>query len=519
MRVAKQASAQEGAIAIIVAAAMVALLLLVALAVDLGGLYSHDRELQTAADAGALAGAQELILAQDDSGLDPATVAVDYVNANVDASKVEGANLAAWAPDVGANYVQVDLREDHVAFSFARAAGRTEGSVVAHARAEIKYVTGLDELFPVALLTMNPDHFRFVIRDGGGNQVGYFDLRDGDEDGVYDVGGTNFHPPGAGLFSIDLEACNKDDEVGLVLPGIGLFRAADPSDAKEKVYRVGLSLSAGGTLTVRVETSAAVTDATLAAHLGSAFTLTQQSAGVYVGSVAAPSAGKAKDGYATFDLTVNKLDKGSLARFVAFNPDVPIRSVVLTPSPSAYSCLVGESSYMTAVIRTRNFAFGEEFVLKLGNQAGSGLYSGNWRLADIWSNVNTADEIGEVNPPDSWTLNVPLYIDGPLVPETGAKVGQVIDGLDTRTGYNSAPADDPCRVVVVPIVDWDIDLAGTSRNYTIRRFAAFRITDYSSNGNNKGDCVGEFIHWAIPGTSWSDDPPGPIYVQTAVLTQ
>ncbi len=123
---------------------------------------------------------------------------------------------------------------------------------------------------------------------------------------------------------------------------------------------MGLSLSSGGTLTVRVETSAAGTDATLAARLGSAFTLSQQSAGVYVGYVAAPSADKAKDGYATFDLTINKLDKGGLARFVAFNPDVPIRSVALTPSTSAYSCLVGESSYMTAVIRTRNFAFGEE---------------------------------------------------------------------------------------------------------------------------------------------------------------
>lgn len=498
---------------------MVALLLLVALAVDLGGLYSHDRELQTAADAGALAGAQELILAQNDSSLDPAAMAVDYVNANVDSSKVEGANLVAWAPDVGADYVQVDLREDHVAFSFARVAGHTEGSVVAHARAEIKYVTGLDELFPVALLTMNPDHFRFVIRDGGGGQVSYFDLRDDNEDGVYDAGGTTFYPPGAGLYSIDLEARNKNEEVGLVLPGIGLFRAADASDAKEKVYRVGLSVSSGGTIAVRVETSPTVTDATLAAHLGSAFTLTRQSAGVYTGYVAAPSAGKAKDGYATFDLTVNKLDKDSLARYVAFNPDVPIRSLVLTPSTSAYSCLVGESSSMTAVITTRNFAIGQEFVLKLGNQAGSGLYSGNWRLADIWTNVNTADEIGEVNPPDSWELTVPLHIDGPLVPETGAKVGQVIDGLDTRTGNNSADPDDPCRVVIVPIVDWNIDLHGTSENYIIRRFAAFRITDYSNKGSNKGDCSGEFIYWAVPGTSWSDDPPGPIYVQTAVLTE
>ncbi len=38
----RQCKSQEGAIAIVVAVAMVALLLLVALVADLGGLYSHD---------------------------------------------------------------------------------------------------------------------------------------------------------------------------------------------------------------------------------------------------------------------------------------------------------------------------------------------------------------------------------------------------------------------------------------------------------------------------------------------
>ncbi len=47
---------------VFVALAMVALLSIVALVIDLGGLYSHKRDLQTAADAAALAGAQELVI-------------------------------------------------------------------------------------------------------------------------------------------------------------------------------------------------------------------------------------------------------------------------------------------------------------------------------------------------------------------------------------------------------------------------------------------------------------------------
>ena len=52
---------ERGAIAVIVAIFMVALLVLAALVLDLGTGYDHDRELQSAADAAALAGAQQLI--------------------------------------------------------------------------------------------------------------------------------------------------------------------------------------------------------------------------------------------------------------------------------------------------------------------------------------------------------------------------------------------------------------------------------------------------------------------------
>lgn len=521
---------ESGAVVIIVAVAMVALLLLVALSVDLGGLYKHDRDLQTAADAGALAGAQEIIYEADgpsanpaaDPVLDPAGVATKYVKGNADASQVKVANLVPWAPAVDSTSVTVDLQENHVLFSFARVAGHDEGSVRAHARAEVKYLTGVNQLFPVALLIMNPDHFRFIIKNGN-TQVAAFDLRDPDQNGVYDAGSATFTPPAPGLYTVTLQAMTSTDEVGLELPDVGYWRASDGNDPDESVVKAGMS-QAGNTVTVWVQTKGIIKQ--ISAKLGnSSVELADRGGGLYAGMVQAPVTDKAKDGYDTYDLSVTvKPEKGNgdtytVARYVGFNPDVPLINLMMTPAQwGGYSGVVGQSTTVSAVIKTRTYTFGDSFVMKLGNQAGSGLYSGNWRLADIYANVITQDEVGEINPPDSWRLNNPLVIGGPLQPEPGAKVGPVIKGLDDRTDNNKAPQDDPRRVVIVPLVDWNTNIHGSSTDYIIRAFAAFRITNYHDKGQDKGDCEGVFLHWAIPGT-WQDHPPGPLYVQTAVLTQ
>jgi hypothetical protein len=166
----------------------------------------------------------------------------------------------------------------------------------------------------------------------------------------------------------------------------------------------------------------------------------------------------------------------------------------------------------------------DEYVMRLGSHTGAGLYSGNWRLADIFANVTTADEISEVDPGvlSEWELNTPLYIDGPLWPETGNKIGQTIKhGLDARKDnwLDLYPGDpDGWRYVIVPFVDYNPDLHGTSEKYVIRMFAAFRIDSYVSHGDDKGEITGQFIRRVAPG-EWSDHPSGPLYVETAVLTE
>jgi Flp pilus assembly protein TadG len=521
---------QEGVVAVIVALFMVVILVLAALVIDLGALYDHDRELQAAADAAALAGAQELIYSK--GSLTAASAkAVEYVSLNADVSSVEEANLAPWSPVVDLGSVTVDLRENRVKFSFAPIIGQTEGSVTAHAKAELKYLVSVNSVAPVALLLMNPERFRFVFKSTNGTRVGSFDIVDSDGDGTFgesgEGGGTLPAGLAAGLYEVTLQAIGTVDgqeQVGLELPDIGLFRVSNPSDPKETLYRVGMSRS-GGTIYVQAVVAPTVQGNTLQAELGKNrdFTLYRQGATqTFAGSISAPTGTDNNTGYGTHDLEI-KVDKKwiTCGRYVAFNDDVPLKYLMMEPSFYAgYSRQYGESDFQRAEIVTEipHTGDGKTYVMKLGNQAGSGLYSGNWRLADIYAGHNTREEIAvfDTTVLDTWKLNYPLVIGGPLKPEPGASTGQVIQGMNDRIA--NSPDDEAWRYVLVPFVDYAPDLAGSSRNYTIRAFAAFYIFDFKDKGNDKGEITGQFIRWLASG-EWSDTPSGPLYVETAVLTE
>lgn len=525
--------------AVIVALFLVALLVLVALVVDLGGLYDHDRELQAAADAAALAGAQELILTNGNQGA-AADQAREYVSENTaptsSISSVVEANLDPWSPAVDARSVTIDLRETGVPFSFARVIGRESGAVTAHARAEVKYLTGVDTLFPVALMMMKPEKFRFVFRDGS-TVVGSFEIIDEDGDGWYGEGGAEggatLPAVGRGRYEVDLLAIGEDAEgnevVGLELEDIGYWWVSDPANPAERLYEVGMSRS-GGTVTVRAEVNPAGVPPgqNLEASLGgNDFTLVRQGEGVYQGTVSAPTGTDNNTGYGVHALSVRfpkhgtfKKETITCARYVAFHSDVPLKYLMMEPSFSAgYSRRLGQSrAFQWAEIEVDNPEMWDYYTMKLGAHEGSGLYSGNWRAADIYKNHNLRDELGTVDPAilDSWTLVTLLYIGGPLWPQTGVAGGQVEQGLeDRRSNWQALYPDDPegWRTVLVPFVNYDPNLAGGSQHYVIQMFAAFSISEW-----DKGEITGQFIRWVAPG-EWSDEPSGPLYVETAVLTE
>jgi hypothetical protein len=538
---------EEGAVVILVAVLMVALLTFVALVVDLGGL-------QSAADGAALAGAQELIYSSG-SLLDSEIIGQEYALDNIAANNFLG-TLAPWNGSYSSSTssvvadsagVTVDLLETDVPYFFAPVIGQLTGSVRAHARAEVKYISGVGSGFPVTIMYMDPENFRFVFSRGK-SELGSFDLTDPDDDGVFDTGNGAFTPSAGVPYDVTLQALDLNGDVALELENIGLWWIGDPSSASSKLYRVGMSRE-GGQLRVEAVVAPTVTADpsldTLQATLGKDnFTLSDpENDGTYVGWVNPPGYGGGNDGYDLYDLEIDKLTgKTAVARYIAFAADVPIEDVMMTPGfYDGYSSQDGVTSYPGARIEVDLLAFGDYMTMKLGNDKTGGLYTGNWRLVDLYAGENAMSEIGTVPIPDDWELNHELVVGGPLDPQTGAAVGHITQGLSDRFSghdpvftqaeltsggltleemrdrwagsvYGSA-YNDP-YFVIIPITYYSTDLTGTSEHYTISGFAAFYITDWSK----KGDVGGVFIHWVTTG-EWQDEPPGPIYVKTVVMVE
>src|SRR5688572_12201323 len=97
----KDPEGERGAVAVMFALLLVGLVGFIALAIDLGAVYSKRQELQNAADSAALAAAQECATTGDCSGA--SAVATDYAERNTYDP------LTTVVAKPAANHVQVDV--------------------------------------------------------------------------------------------------------------------------------------------------------------------------------------------------------------------------------------------------------------------------------------------------------------------------------------------------------------------------------------------------------------------------
>lgn len=121
----------EGASAVVVAVLIVVLLAFAALVVDAGALYAHRRQVQTAADAAALAGVQALPVDPDTARL----IAADYAARNAaDASDVAFTVGSTWATN---DTLTAELLDPDMGLFFARFMGYSDAPVAASATAMV----------------------------------------------------------------------------------------------------------------------------------------------------------------------------------------------------------------------------------------------------------------------------------------------------------------------------------------------------------------------------------------------
>ncbi len=153
---------QKGSVIIIVIAVLTALIAAASLAIDTGLLYQEKRQLQTAADAAALAAAQKL--AEGSSPDQASSFAQDYLIRN---SQVSPDTVSISFPTV--DQVSVDATTTRQ-LTFARAIGTPESSLRAHATATYGTATAVANLVPVLV------PLQFVHNHIGQGNSGIFNL-------------------------------------------------------------------------------------------------------------------------------------------------------------------------------------------------------------------------------------------------------------------------------------------------------------------------------------------------------
>jgi len=163
----------RGAVAVTVAVLLMVFILLAALVIDAGYWYNVRRQLQSAADAAALAGCWEVIKSGDQAAA--LNVARAYVAKNavapadgavmIEPGEVNTATGHVYT-EVTGDYVKVTVRKQAPAF-FARVLGYDSEWIVAQSRADAQWLTGMKNVVPFALPFIDlPSKVAVAIGDG-----------------------------------------------------------------------------------------------------------------------------------------------------------------------------------------------------------------------------------------------------------------------------------------------------------------------------------------------------------------
>jgi len=244
---------EKGAVAIIIAVGLVALMLAVAMTIDVGSLFEERRLLQTVADSAALAGAQELPEDPDEA----IQKAIDYANnnygENVDSIDVEISSTLATDDTITVTVLNPDAP-----LYFARVTGKDSTLVGAQSRAIVAKPRGVGNVVPWGLdkeyydtwvpggdyplkyhTPQEPGNFMAVDLDGlpGGGSNDYVDrIKYGYDDLLY-VGDTIYTETG-NMAGPTVSATN--DRVGVPI-GDGwedFFSLTDPCEGGYKLTGV-----------------------------------------------------------------------------------------------------------------------------------------------------------------------------------------------------------------------------------------------------------------------------------------
>lgn len=478
---------EEGVVAITVALLLIGFLAFTALAVDYGYLAYIQRKLQTAADAAALAGAQEIIY----KGLDQAAI---YSKVKEYAQENGVPETELQSVEIASDGVKVSVSRN-VGLFFARAIGVGNDARIAKAKAKVVWISGLNDLVPFGVVDVRPDE---IWAGFDGKLVKLADL---DNDSIFN--GSVGAPLSDGSHAVIAKTVDKDAPANGVTVDPAAAVLVGPTPVKWVTLGANPSPSSGF-LSARVAIEATVMPDAVALVVGTKHTLSYGGVDgsgnrVYQGAFAAPaSAG-------TYPADVEIRRGGAASETVgpvAYLRVVDGYSVIGEVKATPTSAQAGFPISLS--VKVNGFEYGQEYSLKLTSDP----YGGNFMALAL------DDESGgnafRVNISEGSTYE--YFIGDIVVTEPGNMQGPTNQGLnnrilsDTHNWTTWSPTKPPCpRVITVPLVALTGYLDSNGRHKTvITGFARFFIESWSS----KGTIRGYFVEYPEVGKGWTDKDPG-----------
>ncbi|MBN2847238.1 MAG: hypothetical protein JXP72_02170 [Coriobacteriia bacterium] len=530
--------ADDGAVAVTVAVMLIVLVLFAAIAVDLGYLFTVRRQLQTAADAAALAGAR--LLAEGDGNVAILAEAAHYAEDMNGVAPAEDLWMVAGAPEteVGADFVQVTVAKDAPLF-FGRVLGSSFTEVKASARAEIAYLTGVGGVVPWSAPIIRAN--RIAVRIDGGPDVWLTD-----QGGGLWSGTVTAPAAAADGYPVDVVLYNSqtaypdgtsDYPDGVPEPVTGAAAVYVPTDTAS-VRAVWLDhpvVTAGETSSVTLYVRSSMSPS--ARFDGRNYNLDAVAGEPDLWRVAL-DVPASDDLHAVYPVEIKagqgnaSTEVGNAATLLVRRSTFPMLDVTL----SDYSPAAGQA--VTVSVRLHDYIYGERYAMRV---AGGGGEVGNFCAIDLstvrhtpyWMNPQhpaaydlSADP--DYRPPTYYNYLEKRYpfvihIGDTIWTEPGAMSGPQTDqALQIRFGGDNRTFDQwvsdgsgaSRRIVTVPIVEKMQLVTGTSPVRVVA-LAAFYVEPESDIRRN--DIVGRFIEYVTPSDSISETPTDEFAITTVRL--
>lgn len=514
---------EQGAVAVVVAICLVLLFTFAALAVDLGLWLTERRQLQSAADAAALAGCRELAAGEGDTVIWSAVEDYAARNFTVPVDSADSEVLppnAGGLSDIGDDYVKVTVRTSAPSF-FARVMGYDNGLVEAQSVASIGYLAGARSPVPWGLSVLKVNEMNATL---GGQTIS-----------LWDVGGDRW----AGTFpaglsgSVTLRATNTSnyEEVFDDLLSVGNLPSTGPFkeiDLEKTTFTSGVDSTCW--IAVSLNTSVAPTAKVTAACGSSKTTLVYEPATErFVGTMAVPGT---SDDRISVPVTVELVDGSSKTsvdcRILVRRANYILEDVEVEP------IFAGPTDSVGITVETLDFDYGVAYQLKVEGGAGE---SGNFLALDFASSSLDHSLCGFPATPvypgghggSDYSEDIVgdptiiVHVNDIVHTMTGNMVGPTRSGLEQRfagtslisfSAWEAAGKPETPQIFLVPITEKIEDIEGKSE-LKIISFATF-FCEQPPQGSQ--DCVvGRFIEYTAPGLVVVNHPPGPLAIKAVHL--